>query len=102
MSVTVCLEAPLQALNCKRRKADTQVITDSRQFVREDIWTADDFPTEIDTDFAVTHAQYQSLKHNWLGSAVKPRDPRVTDKVLRSWGMRSWKQYVLDRYLTNY
>ena len=125
MSVTVCLEAPLQALNYKRRKADVQasilllfaqhfrtygsskclllqVVTDSRHFLREDIWTADDFPTEIDKDFAITHAQYQSLKQNWIGTAVKPRDPRVTDKVLRSWGMRSWKQYVLDRYLTNY
>lgn len=79
-----------------------QVITDSRHFLREDIWTADDFPTEINKDFVITQAQYQSLKQNWIGTAVKPRDPRVTDEVLRSWRMRSWKQYVLDRYLTNY
>ena len=79
-----------------------QLMTDSRTFVREDVWTADDFPAEIYSEFAITHEQYQSLKQNWVGTAVKPRDPRVSDQLLRSWGMRSWKQYVLDRYLTNY
>ncbi|DBA74897.1 TPA: hypothetical protein ACH3X2_009229 [Trebouxia sp. C0005] len=79
-----------------------QVMNDRRMFIREDVWTAHDFPTEIDKDLAITHTQYQSLKQNWIGTPVKPRDPRVTDKVLRSWGMRSWKQHVLDRYLTNY
>ena len=68
----------------------------------EEIWTAGDFPEELVKDFAITHKQYQTLKLNWIGTPVKPRDPRATDKLLRSWGMRSWKQYVLDRYLTNY
>ena len=79
-----------------------QVMSDSRPFVQEEVWTAHDFPTGIDNEFAITNAQYQSLKQNWIGTPVKPRDPRVTDKLLRPWGMNSWKQYVLDRYLTNY
>ena len=84
-------------MNCKRQTADTQAsilllfagffsiqgvygsskcsvlqaAIDSRYFVREDIWTAADFPTEIDKDFAITEAQYQSLKQNWIGTAVK-------------------------------
>ena len=79
-----------------------QVKTDSRAFVKEDVWTAYDFPAELDQDLAITHTQYQSLKQNWIGTAVKLRDPRVTDKLLKSLGMRSWQQYVLDRYLTKY
>ena len=79
-----------------------QMITDSSTLVRKDVWTAYDFPTEIHNDFAITHQQYQSLKQHWMGTAVKPRDPHMTDELLKSWGMRSWKHYVLDRYLTNY
>lgn len=79
-----------------------QVMTGSKSFIQEDIWTAHDFPAEKEKDVAITPAQYQSLKHSWIGTPVKPRDPRVTDQLLRSWGMHSWKQYVLDRYLTNY
>lgn len=83
-------------------RIDTQAMSDSRPCPQEEVWTAHDFRTEIIQDFAVTHAQYLSLKQNWIGTPVKPRDPHVTDKLLRSWGMSPWKQYVLDRYLTNY
>ena len=79
-----------------------QVIIGSQSFTREDVWTAHDFPSEIAKDIPITYAQYQSLKKSWIGTPVTARDSRVTDKLLRSWGMRSWKQYVLDRYLTNY
>lgn len=81
-----------------------QVNKDSKHFVREDVWAAADFPAAlvIVKNFSITHAQYQSLKQTWVGTAVKPHDPRVTDKLLRSWRVRSWQQYVLDRFLTNY
>ncbi|KAL0033892.1 hypothetical protein WJX77_009697 [Trebouxia sp. C0004] len=56
VSTTVCLETPVQTL--KRRKADIQVKTDSRPFIQEEVWTAYDFPTELDKDLAITHAHF--------------------------------------------
>ncbi|KAL0024203.1 hypothetical protein WJX77_007681 [Trebouxia sp. C0004] len=103
-SATACVcrsESPIR-LGFKRHKADTQAISDSISFIREDVWTVHDFPAEIDKDFPISPAAYQALKKHWIGTPVKPRDPRVTEKLLRSWGMRSWKQYVLDQYLSNY
>ncbi len=128
MSLTVCRsESPIR-LDFKRHKADTQAsftiflagsqerqdymsdsetillhaISDSISFVREDVWTVHDFPAKVDKDFPISPAAYQALKKHWIGTPVKPRDPRVTEKLLRSWGMRFWKQYVLDQYLSNY
>ena len=71
---------------------------------RQEVWSCCDFPefTKLDEDIPITSKQYYSLKRAWLGKPVKTRDPRVTDDLLRTWGMTSWKQYVLDRYLTNY
>lgn len=71
---------------------------------REDIWTWSDFPiyTALDKDFVITLVQYEALKASMLGTKVKTRDQRVTDEILQSWGMTCWKEYVLDRILTNY
>ena len=68
----------------------------------EDIWIESDFPDLCQGEYPITPAQYHSLKQRWLGQKVKPRDPRVTDAVLLSWGMKSWKEYVLDKYLGNF
>lgn len=69
---------------------------------QQDVWTAADFPPDLYKEFPITSELYRSLQQRWTGTPVKPRDPRVTDQILRDWGMTSWKQYVLDRYLTNY
>jgi hypothetical protein len=70
---------------------------DSRSFTQEGVWTAQDFPTEVDEQYPITQVQYQALKLHWIGTPVISRDPRVTDQLLKSWGVRSWKEYVLRK-----
>ena len=73
---------------------------------QEGVWTAQDFPAEVDEQYPITQLQYEDLKLHlklhWVGITVGSRDPRVTDQLLKSWGLRSWKEYVLDQYLSNY
>lgn len=69
---------------------------------QEGVWTAHDFPAEVDKQYPITQAQYQALKLHWLGTPVAARDPRVSDQLPKSWGMHSWKEYVLDQYLSKY
>ncbi len=44
---------------------------------QEGVWTAHDFPAEVDKQYPTTQAQYQALKLHWLGTPVASRDPRV-------------------------
>jgi len=69
----------------------------------EQHWRAEDFPAELkQEDYSITLAQYQDLKRGLVGMRVWPRPDWATDEKLRGWGMRSWKQYVLDQKLSNY
>ena len=79
-----------------------QVVVESKSFIQEGAWTAHDFPSEVHQDYPINQQEYQALKQRWIGTPVEPRDPHVTHKLLRSWGLRSWKQYVLDQYLSNF
>ncbi len=69
---------------------------------QEGVWTAQDLPAEVDEQYPITQVQYEEFKLRWVGTPVVPRDPRVTDQLLKSWGLSSWKEYVLDQYLSNY
>jgi len=68
--------------------------------------TARKASAEVDEQYPITHLQYEDLKLHlklhWVGIPVGSRDPRVTDQLLESWGLHSWKEYVLDQYLNNY
>ena len=79
-----------------------QTLSEGSRSIAEDVWTASDFPAEIDQDFPITYAQYQSLKKRLIGKQVQPRDTCITDDLLKSWGLRSWKQYVLEEHLGNF
>lgn len=79
-----------------------QAASDGINSLQGTIWTPCDFPAQLDQDLPITYGGYQSLKQHLLGKRVKTRDARVTDALLKSWGMTSWKQYVLDQYLSTY
>lgn len=83
-------------------EADPQAASDGINSLQGTIWTPCDFPAQLDQDLPITYGGYQSLKQHLLGKRVKTRDARVTDALLKSWGMTSWKQYVLDQYLSTY
>lgn len=87
---------------CSVSSGGRKVVTEGSPYTREDVWTAQDFPAKIDQDFPITYIQYQSLKQRLIGSRVGPRDPRITDELLKSWKIRSWKQYVLEEHLGNF
>lgn len=79
-----------------------EVVVEGNSFVQEGVWAAHDFPAEVDQSYPINQKEYQALKQRWIGTPVEARDPCVTDKLLRSWGLRSWKQYVLDQHLSNF
>ena len=66
-----------------------QVLAEGNSLVREDAWTAGDFPAEIDRAFPITSPQDQYLKTRLIGQKVQRRDPAISDKLLKSWGMRT-------------
>ena len=69
---------------------------------QEGVWKAQDFPAKVDEQYPITQVQYEEFKPALDWDPVASRDPRVTDQLLKSWGLRSWKEYVPDQFSSNY